>query len=76
MVPDANLIMRKVSAYTMVARVGESRVRRLRDALETLPAERQLGTILNGIALPSHHRGYDYYQTDETDDEADQSQES
>lgn len=76
MVPDASLIMQQISACTLVARVGQSRVRRLRDALETLPAERQLGTILNGTTLPSHRRDYEYYAAEETDDEVDQSEES
>lgn len=68
MLPDASLILRQVETCSVVVRAGESRVGRLRDALDALPSERTLGTILNCASLPSHRRQYDYYQTEADDD--------
>ena len=68
MLPDANLIMRQVDACTMVVRSGESRVNRLKEALHALPADRQLGTILNCASLPSHRRKYEYYEMEPDED--------
>lgn len=75
-VPDAVLIMRQVATCTLVARVGESRLHRLQDAIEQLPAERQLGTVLNCSPTPSHRKEYDYYYGRQTGEDADPSQES
>ena len=71
MLPDSNLILRRVETYTVVVRAGESRVKRLREALQSLPEERQLGAILNEAHVPSHRRQYDYYQSEEDADLAD-----
>lgn len=66
--PDANLIMRQVDTCTMVVRSGESRVNRLTEALEALPSDRQLGTILNCASVPSHRRKYEYYEMEPEED--------
>ncbi len=68
MLPDANLIMRQAAACSVVVRAGESRVGRLREALDSLPANQTMGTILNCASLPSHRRQYDYYQMEEDKD--------
>ena len=68
MLPDANLIMRQVDACTMVVRSGESRVNRLKEALASLPSDRQVGMILNCASLPSHRRKYEYYEMEPDED--------
>ena len=75
MLPDSNLILRQVATYALVVRAGESRVNRLREALRSLPDDRQLGVVLNGAHLPSHRHQYEYYQA-ENDGEFDDVEEA
>lgn len=63
-VPDVGLIMRHVQTCAVVARVGQSRVRRLDDVFRILPSERILGTILNGLDNKNQMMNYEYYGAD------------
>jgi len=67
LVPDASLILDRVSAYIAVARSGATRVRTLRSMAETLPPDRFLGTVLNEGPLPTHRKQYRYYSGDSPD---------
>lgn len=69
LVPDANLILRRVATCLAVARAGQSRARRFRQLVEMLPSRRLLGEILNGVR--AQDLNYGYYGTsqgDETDE--------
>jgi len=58
LVPDANLILRRVATCLAVARAGESRARRFRQLVEMLPSRRLLGEILNGVRPQDLAYGY------------------
>jgi Mrp family chromosome partitioning ATPase len=64
LVPDASLILARVSAYIAVARSGATRERTLRSMTELLPHDRFLGTVLNEGPLPAHRKQYRYYSGD------------
>jgi Mrp family chromosome partitioning ATPase len=61
LVPDASLILDRVSAFVALARSGATRKRALRSMLELLPRDRLLGTLLNEGPLPADRRQYRYY---------------
>jgi capsular exopolysaccharide synthesis family protein len=61
LVPDANLVLRNVSAFISVARAGKTRVRAFRNMVDMLPSSQALGTVLNEARAPRHGRDYYYY---------------
>ncbi|MGH0037037.1 MAG: CpsD/CapB family tyrosine-protein kinase [Myxococcota bacterium] len=65
LVPDANLILKRVDACLGVARSGVSRARNVRQMVDLLPKDRLLGTLLNATAAPKlNSENYSYYTSD------------
>jgi Mrp family chromosome partitioning ATPase len=71
LVPDANLILKRVEVCLGVARSGVSRARNVRQMLELLPPEKMLGTILNATSGPKlTGENYAYYTADPVPEES------
>ncbi len=64
-VPDVPLLVPHVDAVLLVARNGFSRRAALREAIESLGAEKVLGVFLNEGRTPRHRRYYGYYGYEE-----------
>ena len=71
-VPDAALLLAHVSSFVIVVRSGATRLGAFRQLLSALPAEKLLGSFLNGVPAARHMGGYDgyYYHSVTRPDEA------
>ena len=72
LVPDAALLLAHVASFVAVVRSGATRLGAFRQLLSQLPAEKLLGSFLNGVPAPRHMSGYDgyYYHSVTRPDEA------
>jgi len=61
LVPDSTLILRHADACVTVAHAGITRVRMFKKMLETLPADRIIGKVLNAAPTEKHQRDYYAY---------------
>ena len=57
---DTAMILEHVPACLLLARFGLTRMRNLRQLVASLPRQKILGELLNGVRV-SRHRYYDYY---------------
>ncbi len=64
LVPDTALLLAHAGSFVVVVRCGSTRLGAFRQLLSALPAEKMLGSFLNGAPAPRHLSGYDgyYYQ--------------
>jgi Mrp family chromosome partitioning ATPase len=61
LVPDTALLLAHVASFVVVVRSGATRVGAFRQLLSALPAEKMLGSFLNGAPAPRHLSNYDGY---------------
>ena len=56
---DTAMILEQVASCVLLARFGHTRMRHFRQLVASLPRQKILGQVMNGVRLPRHHY-YDY----------------
>ena len=65
---DTAIILERVASCVLLARFGVTRTRSFRQLAASLPREKILGHVMNGVRV-SRHRYYDYYHAEGAEQE-------